>query len=355
MRKPFTPSAAVRIAARLDEFMRSVEPRLAKDFRCYASAASRLQRFPGEAKAPEYHQPYWLLLAQWLVNTWQGPGKEPLFDRRTVEDILWGQYCLFLCVKIHDDIFDAHTHRSSLIYAGDLFLVEAHEVFLRYFDSSSPFWKFFHSSIAETLRTIFAIDQFQCDGSTHSPQSLKLFAKEYAICKIAAYALCLKAGRKDEFPRIARFADEMAIVGQAIDDLQDIEVDYERGRINFAASFLLRFGNNGQQLGSRTLERIGENLLRTDASTRFFLELQRHVDAASKSMEPLQIPDATWFLGSYTKHLKRMEDRFHRQRVKQIFGRFSHFKKSIGARTPSSTIRSGRGLAHREKIGSRIL
>jgi hypothetical protein len=199
--------------------------------------------------------------------------------------------------------------------------VEAQEVFLRYFVSSSPFWRFFHSSIAETLRTIVAIDQYQCDGRTHGPQSLKLFAKEYAICKIAAYALCLKVGRRDEFPRIARFADEMAIVGQAIDDLQDMEADFERGRLNFAASCLLRFGDNGQQLGSRTLERIADNLLRTDASTRFFLELQRHVDSASKSIDSLEIPDATQFLASYTKHLERMEDRFHRQRVKQIFDR----------------------------------
>jgi hypothetical protein len=330
MRATFTSSAMDSIGRRLESSLQSWEPQLAWDFRLYASAQSRPRARRGRQQTPEVEQPYWLLLPQWLARNWRRSGKAQGLDRRSVEDILWGQYCLFLWLKIHDDIFDEQTHRISLIYAGDAFLVKACEVFSHCFETSSPFWRFFYSSLDETLSTIDAMDRHERSGRLQGLRSLSLIAKEYAMCKIASYAICLKAGREHDFPRVARFADEMAIMGQTIDDLQDMEKDLERGRINPAASCLLGPGRNGQRPGPQTLHRIAENLRNTDVSTRLFSALRRRVDRAARAIAPLGIPEAEAFLRSCRVHLERMEDRFHRERVKLIFGPYATMNISKG-------------------------
>jgi hypothetical protein len=318
------------IGRRLEGTMRSWEPQLATDFRLYASDQNRPRAHGGRQEALEGEQPYWLLLPQWLARNWQRSRQTPVLDRHFVEEILWGQYCLFLCIKIHDDIFDAQTRRLSLIYAGDAFLAKACEVFSHYFETSSPFWKFFYSSLDGTLRTIDAIDRHERSGRLQGLRSLRLIAKEDAILKIASYAVCLKADRKEDFPRVARFADEMAIVGQTIDDLQDMESDLERGRINPAASCLLCLRGDGHRPGPRTLHRILMNLRNKDVSTKLFSALRRRVDRAARAIAPLGIPEAEAFLRSCQVHLERMESRFHRERVKLIFGPYATMNISRG-------------------------
>jgi len=236
-----------------------------------------------------------------------------------VNDILWGQYCLFLCIKIHDDLYDRHTNRPSLIYAGDEFLLKANRVFSLHFRASSSFWDFFYSSLRESLRAIVALNDLQLSGNARGAELLKYYTKEYSLCKIGSYAICLQGRRSADFSQVSAFSDEMAVIGQVVDDLQDIKEDIEDGRLNYAAGFLLR-GEESRNLTSRQLlKRIARDLLLTDASTRLFRQLHRRLSRAEKLIRPLRLSNASEYLDFYRMSLDNMEDRLHRQRVELLF------------------------------------
>lgn len=315
------PSSVPSLRDRFEKLVLSWHPCLARDFRQSFEPTSRATKRRGSDTANERQQPYWLLLPTWLaMPSYHHGGKLESLDRRFVNDVLWGQYCLFCCVKIHDDLFDRHTDRFSLLFAGDEFLLEANRIFRLHFETSSPLWGFFHSSLRKTLCSIVALRRLQLDGQARGPRVFKRYKEGYSLCKIGTYAVCLQADRMNDFSRAAAFSDEMAIVGQVVDDLQDMKKDIEDGRLNYAASFLLHYGGSGKDRRRQPLTRIARNLLVTDASTRLFRQLHQRLGRAEELIRPLRLPDASRYVESYRGSLDTMEAHLHRQRVKHIFG-----------------------------------
>jgi hypothetical protein len=308
------------LRGRLEKLIRSWYPCLTKDFREVLQLRSVTGSRGSTDLASEHKQPYWLLLPRWLASAYGNDAGSKALHRRFVEDILWGQYCLFLCVKIHDDLYDRHTNRLSLLFAGDEFLLEAYRIFCLHFGTSSFFWDFFYSSLGETLRAIVALNSLQLGGNAGRADVLRHYKKEYSLCKIGTYAVCLQAKRRKDFSRVAAFSDEMAIVGQVLDDLQDMKKDIEDGRLNYAASFLFHYGTNRKRRSRQRVRRISRNLLVTDASTKLFRELRGRVGRAEDLIRPLKLPDASRYLESYRRSLNNMEAHLHRQRVRHIFG-----------------------------------
>jgi hypothetical protein len=123
-----------------------------------------------------------------------------------------------------------------------------------------------------------------------------------------------------DFHRAALFADEMAIAGQTIDDLEDMTKDIERGRLNYAASYLIRQGKNEKRRHKQPLAQVVQILLTTDASMKLFSELRQHIDVAEEFIRPLRLLKARDYLDSYRRSLDKMEDHLHRQRVRLLFG-----------------------------------
>jgi hypothetical protein len=313
-------SSVLSLRGRLEKLIRSWHPCLTTDFREVLESRSVTSSRGAADPASEHKQPYWLLLPRWLASVYRNDAGSKASHRRFVEDILWGQYCLFLCVKIHDDLYDQHTKRLSLVYAGDEFLLEAHRIFSLHFGTSSSFWNFFYSSLRESLQAIVALNNLQFGGNARRADVLKYYGKEYSLCKIGTYAICLQAKRRKDFSRVAAFSDQMAIVGQVLDDLQDMKKDIEDGRLNYAASFLFHYGTNRKRRSRQPVRRISRNLLVTDASTKLFRELRGRVGLAEDLIRPLKLPDASRYLESYRRSLNNMEAHLHRGRVKHIFG-----------------------------------
>jgi hypothetical protein len=314
------PSSVLSLRGRLEKLMRSWHPCLTKDFREVLESRSVTSSRGAADPASEHKQPYWLLLPRWLASVYGIDAGSKASHRRFVEDILWGQYCLFLCVKIHDDLYDRHTGRLSLLFAGDEFLLEAYRVFCLHFGTSSSFWSFFYSSLRESLQAIVALNDLQLGRKARRADLLKYYSKEYSLCKIGTYAVCLQADRMNDFSRAAAFSDEMAIVGQVVDDLQDMAKDLEYGHLNYAASFLLHCGNSKKHRSGQPLTRIARKLLLTDASTKLFRQLHQRLGRAEKLIRPLRLPEASRYLDFYRASLENMESHLHRERVKHIFG-----------------------------------
>ena len=293
-------------------------PMLFQGIRRYMKASSLNQRITRRSGNDQNMEPYWLLVPGWLAGMYRKKNRRLPLDRRFLKDVIWAQYCLFLAIKIHDDLFDRHVDRPALLWAGDEFLLESQRVLLGHFAQSPRFWKYYHSAIRTTIQTIQDVDACQIQSRLHYRKVVQLYAAGYAVCKIATYAVCLRANRMNDFQKISVFFDHMAIVGQTIDDFQDMVEDARRERINAAAAFILRSDASSLQ---GTLEKIAYNFVFTDASQRLFNLLQQHIERAEKSIRSLNLPALLRFVDSYKSSVKRLADHVHTQRVKFIFGK----------------------------------
>jgi hypothetical protein len=258
--------------------------------------------------------PYWLVIPQWLGGLFLRKQRTNL---KFLVDVLSGQFCVFLAIKIHDDLFDGQTQDRSLLYAADHFLLSARGAFAPYFPPESIFWSFFDSSIAQTLNAIIAVDQSQLHGYGSRSSVAALMRQEYAAVNIATYAICLRSKRIRSFRTIAQCMGELAYVGQLLDDLEDMMVDFQRGRVNYAAQFLLGASHDRRK---SFVSRLTRRIILNGAADRFFEMLYDHLHRASDIADSIAIPMLVEYVGSYRSELQSVQDQLHRTRVQAFFG-----------------------------------
>jgi hypothetical protein len=286
-------------------------PALRHSFRQYVSSTSLTSRRFKMNQASSL--PYWLVIPQWLNDLFL-PKQET--NQRFLRDALCGQFCVFLALKIHDDLFDGQARDRSLLFAADHLFLSARRAFVPYFPTHSLFWSFFDSSIAQTLNAIIAVDQAQLHRYGQ-PSSVATLARQgYAACNIATFAVCLRSKRIRLFQRIVRCTDELAFVGQILDDLEDVMVDFRRGRVNYAAYFLLGPSSHGRK---NFLGRLARRIILDGSADRFFEMLQRHLARAREIAATTPIPMLLDYVGNHLLQLKSIETQWHRRRVQVLF------------------------------------
>ncbi len=183
---------------------------------------------------PPYEGFYWLQAAEWLADA---------FDRRSTacghrffEDLCWVQYCVYATFRVQDDLVDGDTRDPLLAVEANRLLVEASRCAARHFEGSSPFWSVFQGSIEATSRAIASLDELQRTAEREPHKELKLYVDLAACLRIAAAAMAIGADREELWEqRIAPALDRLAVAGQILDDLQDLEEDLRAGRLNYAA------------------------------------------------------------------------------------------------------------------------
>ncbi len=236
-----------------------------------------------------------------------------------MDDILWAQYCLFVFIRMQDDLFDRHTKHFSLIYAADGFLLEAHRVFSGYFPKRSPFWRIFSTCIGETIFAVANADDLQSRAKRSNNQLLRCYGRTSAICNVAAVAVGLKAEKMKMISRIKRFSNEMMIAGAIHDDILDMKEDLKRGRFNYAASFFLPPHILETARKVETVKRLRSNLLNGSGLSRLFTEIHKHARRADDAYRPLAVPAATEYISTYRRSMKNMEDIMRLQSADRIF------------------------------------
>jgi hypothetical protein len=293
---------------RLEKCVRTWDPALARAFLRYVAARPRLPNRGGRGAAP-----YWLLLPQWLAGRVRG-GRTA--GAQFLSDALFGQCCAFLAVKVHDDVFDGHVDDRSLIFAADHLFISAREAFTPHFRGDSPFWRFYDNSVRRTLDAIVATDACQVRGYG-SPASVRALAGEgYAVCNVATIAACLRARTPALFAKIVRCTDELAFVGQLLDDMEDVREDLGRGRRNYAAWFLLgRSGRNGDD----AMQPLMKNLVINGAADAWFALLRRHLTKAAGHAASAGIPELAALVAEHQREIDAAEDLYHKQRVNLFF------------------------------------
>jgi hypothetical protein len=253
---------------------------------------------------------YWLLLPSWLdhrharILPATTEGLSPF-----VSNVLWGQYALFVAVRIQDDLFDGQANPPILVFAADRLLLEAEEAFRRASDLPPDFWKVYQDCRQATSQAIVETDLLLQKESTSSDALLKEYAAVSSIFKLGSAAVCFRAGRLEDFVHAERFCDEMAQVLQILDDLEDVVDDLERGRGNCVSRII---GVGLPTSGDRALYSglVAEQLFGRGMWEPVLVEALKHLGAAEDALRPVALPESGPYVAAQRGILGGMEALF---------------------------------------------
>ncbi len=313
--------AVSRVITRRERFIHTLPPSIARDLLQYLKLSHRARERRRSSRSAHYIHPYWIPLSLWLGQMFRSrtKGRTPI-DRRFINDVLWAQFCMMQQITIHDDLFDRHQSNLALIFAANQFQVEAERVMSKHFARESQFWSIYRTSLDMTNRAILEVRSLQRSKNPEPEDILAQHAKVGALLKVGSAAICAKMHWMRQFPQVSRFADEMAKIGQAVDDFADIEEDLERGEINYASACILRSQRKRLPAGKDALRLIRHALLVDGAISLYLQELRGHLEKARHALQPLKIDAAKDYLARYETHFTAMERRLHRWRMRLIFG-----------------------------------
>ena len=128
--------------------------------------------------------------------------------------------------------------------------------------------------------------------------------------------MCLLARQPRTRSALSRFGDEMAIAGQIIDDLEDLDEDLARGRFNYVAQRLLSAPGPQESAAAR----VAAELVLGDGGTRILAEVRRHLLAAEDALRSVDCPAADEEVRSSLRSLDRLQTQIHRRSVELALG-----------------------------------
>ncbi len=260
----------------------------------------------------------------WLIDRERRRGTR--VSPALLRDVWWGQYCLFLCIRIHDDLLDRQVGSPPFIFVADSLLIEAERAFARH-ARSRAFWNFFRGCVDQSCRAIVTADLLQRSGARVTPGgAARVNAEVSAILKVGSAAVCAACGRMRDLDRLSRFADELAAASQWIDDLLDIDEDLRAGKLNFAASRLRLARRPGDRIARRRLART----LLVDGGIEVIADdVDAHLQRAQAIAESLRIAPAIAYVRRYRTGLGRFRDALHRVRVESLFAPLLHGRGAV--------------------------
>jgi hypothetical protein len=275
-----------------------------------AAANAYLRNQGNGRRASARIEPYWLFLPRWLAQRFGAP------RTRVVDDFVWGQYCLFACVRMRDDVLDRQAANPRLVFAADGFLVEAQRTFARHVQSED-FWAFFRQAVEQTAHGILEADALQRRTNGSLNPLCAAYTRVSAIFKVGAAAICLPANRRAAFARVERFADHLAVAGQLLDDLEDLDEDLADGRCNAAARILAPGVDPADATGSG---RLAYAVVAGSRLKALLDRVDRRIRMARAAIAPIRMRDADAYLVQVARELADIRLKLHRARVRAVFG-----------------------------------
>lgn len=271
-------------------------------------------RFSSLQTKQEDFFPWWFSVSSWLVES-KVIQKQ---NNKFVDDILWAQFCIFLSVRILDDIYDKQAKNSNLVFIPLLLQLEADRQFAKYFPKDSTFWKRKNEFQQKTLISIILVNKLQRNRKTDLKDLLQAYANVAAIFKIGITAIYELEKDIKRLRLFYRFADELAIISQLFDDFYDIPEDLKLDKINSAVRIIL--DNISTGIIDGLTDKVAQALQYKDGFNNLAVEIRKHIKIASGIAQQLKIQEALFHVQSFEKALKSLEMKQHKKRVEFFFG-----------------------------------
>jgi hypothetical protein len=274
---------------RLQQFVRTWEPSLAREFLQYDRLLRKNSPRPPSAWGRKAPEPYWKELPRWLAGQQRNGAGE--VSPEFLDTVLWGQTSLFYAVRLQDDLLDGEYSRSPLALAPLLFMTEADRAFSSIIDSNAGFWRQYRLALETTVAGIVRVAAMQRDPAAHADELLQVYGCVDAIFSVGASAVCERMGTADTIPRIKEFVSELGKVLLTLDDVEDIEEDLADGRLNYPARILL-----GRGIPVETDHALLAKIRHLDARAGGFDEVMRTLlgclGRAADAINPLELQAA---------------------------------------------------------------
>ena len=300
---------AVFLQRRLADYLETLPLPVVNDVKTYLRSGEATKHSSRRARADRY----WTLLPGWLLRNRRFVGRADV-QPRFLRDVLWGQYRLFLVIRIHDDLLDGQARSPALLFVADGLLVESERSFAKHLQRA-PFWDLFRDLLDTTLRAILEVDALQrCPGGIR-PETVGKYGDVASIFKVGSAAVCAKCRRMDHFQCVSRFADHLAVANQVVDDVRDVQEDLDRGRFNFAAT---HFGIRRGASPAEQSRAIGQAVLLDDGIGSLINLVKEHYDAALIEIQAIDLAPAAAFVKRAQRELARFARDAHRSRVRYL-------------------------------------
>jgi hypothetical protein len=260
--------------------------------------------------------PHFILLPTWLLERYRP--KPSKCDRDFLSDVLWGQFCVYLAFRIEDDLFDHDADANSLVFAADLLQLESSRTFSLHFPRRSPFWGLYFESLQSALKAVVRADNLQRSRGGSAEMLLKEYARLCSTFKIAAAAVCVRYSGLRHIRCAGLFWDEIAIAGQLLDDLQDLDEDWRRGRSNAIVRIMLGKRTSalaGQASGLRATKRE----LMMGGFERILQMVLQRIDRAEDALRLIRSKAPYPGLREYRKNIEKVRHLVHRESVQLLF------------------------------------
>jgi len=264
--------------------------------------------------------PFWLRLPNLLAQKYHGQGFEGGQAISWLADLLWGQWCLFLSFRLQDDLFDQDAENPALILVSSLLRLESEAAFQSLFETDPRFWDVFRDCQKATYEAAAEIDRLQATQEETGDEILNLYAQASSVFRVGGLAVCLKSGEVGDLEAVRQLYDHLAIAGQIVDDLMDLEEDLDRNRHSYAVNKILRTSAESTSRGGNLRQGLVRNLIYGRGSEALIEAIREQLVAARAELEKLELPDEESLVRKFTDGLDQLEQALHRLRVDVVLG-----------------------------------
>jgi hypothetical protein len=263
--------------------------------------------------------PSWISLPMWLDQGWAEERRRPLAGG-VLDELLWGQYALFLCIRLQDDLLDGARQDLHLILVADHFLLESLQAFQQFPELDHTFWAVYRGCVRDTVNGDLEVERLEQEPGRFTSAHLGLHARVSAILKVGAAAVARLHGREGDLAWLSRLQDHLAVFNQIADDLEDLVPDLMGGRFTWVANTILATEPGESLTTDARARRLGEGFMRPERGAVIVDEVRRIAHAAAAEVPasaPRAIHDLVQALVAAADELERS---MHETRVRWVFG-----------------------------------
>ena len=262
--------------------------------------------------------PYWIFFPEWLEERYS-PVRHSRSGGGFLDDIMWGQYCLFLFIRMQDDLFDGHLQHRDIIYLADQFLLECERQFHKHFSGNRGFWNSYRDLLQETTLAILEISKLQESFHSSADELLERYKRVNAVFKVGMVAFCSQHHKMNHIKYFGQFYDHMSMGSQILDDFKDIGEDVGATRFNYVVKRIVERRNDHAEIDVRNiLPHIATALCFTTTGKELLFEAKQHFAEAFAAIQQFQFPDTDRFRKYYLHSVDSIIERFQQKQFASI-------------------------------------
>lgn len=320
MSRTLSPSSsrAESVASRLRLHIDAQPRNSARALRAYCRTVPivPIHRLPSRRQL--HTQPYWIALPVALAAGIHVRSHASRSTQAFLHDILWAQYCMYLAVRMKDDLLDGQVKDRRLSAASQKFAHIAELTLACYFRRKDGFWKYYHRFVRTTSRGISCARMLQREKTFRRSWMVRWYADSSSILKIGIAAVCFATGRQRLLRRLEGAVDRLAIGSQILDDVRDILEDLQQGRLNYAARSMLKGAHISPGMRNTHLALL-RRLIQPGPLEKVIAEATGYLRHGYVFLERLPSSDLGCIIPAYEKGAEQLQQELHRRRVALLF------------------------------------